>query len=447
MSKHTPILSLAPEAVLARHLRSHLKSFLAPLLDQLSTKGDVRLVQTAALVVEALVRLRQRPQALWLTEIGTLLLGAAHAPAGVKRVVRLLASPHWSAAAVECWLLEQADQVVEQEPDVALVALDPSVLEKPESQAALGLCPVRASKARRLARPRPGFGAGPPRPPVTVPGLHRLAATVMGWSGPALLAVCRWWSPRPSSPQPQRQRESEGQLVRELVARWGRRILFVWDRGFAGRPFLEMARASGARFVVRWPKRNFLCSPGGSPTNAWRLTAGKRAWGEARLWDARRRCWLVVRFLAVPVRLPGSSTPLWLVVSRGRSGTEPWRLLTNEPVETRDQAWRIIQASGRRWQVEGALRLGKSDWGMESCRQHYWERRAKLLALVSLALAFLVSLVASLPDLVALVLRAGCHRTGRRARQGTCPLYRLHAALAWLWMPYLPTPLVRAPPL
>ncbi len=447
MSKHTPVLPISPEVALAHHLQAHLTAFLAPLLKRLATRVDVRVVQTAARVVEALVRLRQRPQALWLTEIGTLLLGAAHAPAGVKRVARLLASATWSAADVEAWLLEQADQVVAQEEDVALVAFDQSVLEKPESQAALGLCPVRSSKARRLARPRPDFGAGPPRSPVTVPGLHWLAATVMGWSGPALLAVCRWWSPSLSSPSPQRQRESEVQLLREVVARWGRRVLFVWDRGFAGRPFLEVALAEGARFVVRWPKRNYLRSPGDLPTNAWRLTAGKRAWGEARLWDARRRCWLVVRFLAVPVRLPDNPTPLWLVVSRGRAGTEPWRLLTNEPVETREHAWRIVHAYGRRWQVECALRLGKSDWGMESCRQQYWERRARLLALVSLALAFLVSLVATLPDLVALVLRVGCHRTGRRARQGTCPLYRFHAALAWLWTLYLPAPLVRAPPL
>lgn len=191
MSKHTLIALRSPEGTLAQHLRTHLATFLAPLLERLSTQVDVRVVRTAAYVVEALVRLRQRSCALWLTEIGTLLLGAAHAPAGVKRVARLLASPHWSAAEVEQWLLEQADQVVEQEEDVALVALDQSVVEKPESQGALGLCPVRSSKACRLARPRPGFGAGPPRPPVTVPGLHWLAATVMGWSGPALLAVCR----------------------------------------------------------------------------------------------------------------------------------------------------------------------------------------------------------------------------------------------------------------
>src|SRR5690242_11546103 len=121
MSKHTPVVLRSPEAILAQHLRTHLTTFLRPLLERLATRVDVRLVQTATLVVDALVRLRQRSQALWLTEIGTLLLGAAHAPAGVKRVARLLASPHWSAATVEQWLLLEADHLVEQEEDVALV--------------------------------------------------------------------------------------------------------------------------------------------------------------------------------------------------------------------------------------------------------------------------------------------------------------------------------------
>ena len=127
MSKHTLMAVRSPEVTVAQHLRTHLATFLLPRLERLSRRVDGRVVRTAAYVVEALVRLRQRSQALWLTEIGTLLLGAAHTPAGVKRVARLLASPQWTATDVEQWLLEQADQVVEQEEDVALVALDQSV--------------------------------------------------------------------------------------------------------------------------------------------------------------------------------------------------------------------------------------------------------------------------------------------------------------------------------
>lgn len=72
----------------------------------------------------------------------------------MKRVVRLLANRAWSAELVEEWLLEQADQLVAQQEDVALVALDQSVQEKAESLAAQGALSGRSSKARRLERPR-----------------------------------------------------------------------------------------------------------------------------------------------------------------------------------------------------------------------------------------------------------------------------------------------------
>lgn len=150
------------------------------------------------------------------------------------------------------------------------------------------------------------------RPPITVPGLHWLAATVMSWNGPALLAVCRWWSSRLPAALPHQttHRASEEQLLRDLVARWGRRVLFLWDRGFASRALLEEALAVQARFVVRWPKRYQLCPVDGEPTNAWRLTAGKRNWGKEAIWDAKHRCWLIVGFLALPVRLPWSKAPI-----------------------------------------------------------------------------------------------------------------------------------------
>lgn len=161
MSEDTSFLPSLPEAGLAQQVRTDLSRYLAPFLSRLYRTLDVRLVRTAHQCVAALLCLRTRSMALCLTEPGTLLLGGAHAPAGVKRVARRLANRAWSAADVEQWLLEQADQLVAQEEDVALVAFDQSVQEKAESLAAQGLCPVRSSKARGLARPRPGFGAGP----------------------------------------------------------------------------------------------------------------------------------------------------------------------------------------------------------------------------------------------------------------------------------------------
>jgi hypothetical protein len=125
---------------LAQQVRSDLYRYLAPFLSRLYRSLDLRLVRT---VHQCVASLRNRSLALNLTELGTTLLGGAHAPAGVKRVVRLLANRAWSAQDVERWLLEQADQMVAQEEDVALVAFEQSVQEKAESSASQGLCPVR----------------------------------------------------------------------------------------------------------------------------------------------------------------------------------------------------------------------------------------------------------------------------------------------------------------
>ena len=76
---------------------------------------------------------------------------------------------------------------------------------------------------------------------------------------------------------------------------------------------------------------------------------------------------------------------------------------------------------------------------MESPRLCFWENRLKLLLMVSLVYAFLLSLPA--PHLAALVqdlLRTWCHRTRKRYRQAAIPLSRLRAALSALWLTYPP---------
>jgi hypothetical protein len=79
---------------------------------------------------------------------------------------------------------------------------------------------------------------------------------------------------------------------------------------------------------------------------------------------------------------------------------------------------------------------------MESPRLWRWERREKLLLMVTLVYAFLLSLLeAALEMLRVWLLRYWCHRTGKRSREVAAPLYRLRSALSRLWQTYLPSPL------
>ncbi len=158
------------------------------------------------------------------------------------------------------------------------------------------------------------------------------------------------------------------------------------------------------------------------------------------MWDAHRHCFRKTGIYATIVRHPDAPhRPLWLVVSRPGPGREPWYLLTSEPVALIDDAWRVVLAYARRWQIETAWRYNKSELALESPRVWAWENRLKLLLIVALAYAFLLSLLEpALTQLREWLLQTGCHRTGKRSQEALTPLYRLRSALSRLWLTYPP---------
>ena len=215
-------------------------------------------------------------------------------------------------------------------------------------------------------------------------------------------------------------------------------MVHVFDRGFAGAPWLKELSRHQLRFIVRWPTRYHLMDEKGERP-AWQITRGKRSQDHRQIWDLHRRQYRKTGIVAVPVRHPQMDDALWLVVSRPGRGRKPWYLLTNEAIETVDDAWRVVFAYARRWQVEVCYRACKTDLAMESPRLWFWKNRLKLLLMVSLVYAFLLSLLA--PDLAPLVqdlFRRWCHRTGKRYRQAAIPLSRLRAALSALWLTHPP---------
>lgn len=439
MKTITSELGSAP--VLASTLSARLERFLSPLLLRLDQALDRRLVKTFAATLSILLEQRYRASGLLLSELGAFLGGFAHAPAGTKRLSNLLRSQRWSAAVLEDFLWRTAERqlmdLVCRGREVLLL-WDESVWEKPESSTLEGLGSVRSAQAARLKRIRKGFYT-PPGPPVFVPGMQWLSLLLVGRSGPPVLAKMRWWTTR--GERAEEKRVVENSLLEQCASAWGAIVLHVFDRGFAGRPWLEALARAGVRFVVRWPAHYHLQDLLGQPAPAWQHARGKKTRSRRQIWDAHHHHWRVGGVLALPVRHPAYPVPLWLVVSRRGKGQQPWYLLTNEPAETPHQIWQVVFAYARRWQIEMAFRFTKSELALESPRLWFWDNRLKLLQMVSLAYAFLLSLLdPELRPLREALLKGFCPRTGKRSRDASTPLYRLRAAICFLCLS-LRTPL------
>lgn len=437
--------ALVPEAsLLSAEMVKQLSAFLGPFLVQLDARVDVRLVRTFAATIVNLVRQRERTLSLILSELGEMLTTGPQAPAGVKRLWRLLHSTNWHSGLVDTWLIDQANDALERARErdgVALAVLDDSVVEKPAARRWVGLTKVRSAQASRLQR---ACGGAPPPRPTVVPGFGWVAVVVTGLTGSLSLARLHWYSP--NAPEvAKRQGEAQRATVLPFLLLWADRVLWLVDRGFANSPFLGEALAR-VRFVARWRKDYQLrLRPSGELAKASALSQRQRSRWTRQVRDpVSRQAW-TMGLVSLPVTLPEDERPLWLVVARrkgqkhGKPRSETFWLLTTEEAGDELGAGFVLQAYARRWQVEWALRFEKSDLGIQSVRVESWLYRQKLWRLAELVHAFLLSLLVLLsPEALARLLH-WCHRTGRRARQAIAPIYRLHHALANLWNESPPT--------
>jgi len=233
---------------MAQGLGEALARFLFPLLVELDTLLDKRLVRTFLATIQVMITFRDRANGLLLSELGAYLETPDKAPAGTKRLSNLLHSCKWTARLIACFLWQRASQQLEewtQAGEEGLAIWDESVWEKPESQQLEGLCAVRSSKAKRLTHYKPGYYS-PPQKPICVPGLQWIGLLLVGRSaqqGPPLLAAMRWWSAR--GVHASFKRDEEAKLLLTCAAQWGRRVVHVFDQGEASCPLAGPARGLG----------------------------------------------------------------------------------------------------------------------------------------------------------------------------------------------------------
>jgi hypothetical protein len=181
---------------------------------------------------------------------------------------------------------------------------------------------------------------------------------------PPELASMRWWTSR--GPRESFKRDEQGKLLLQLALQWGRGVLHVFDQGFASSFWLGLLFAFTLRFVLRWKKEYQLVDAQGNRRAAWKIARGQRGWQERTVWDCRRHQWIVASILALPVQHPDHpQQQLWLVIAR-RKGGLPWYRLPNEPITCAEDAWRIMFAYARSFQIELTWRENKSELAKHS---------------------------------------------------------------------------------
>ena len=418
--------------------------FLQGLLLVLNLQMDRRLVKTFMDLVMVILMQRHRNNGLLLSELGDQLLGWEHGPAGTKRISNLLHSEDWESGLIEAYLWKKGDERVTSllsPKDDVYAIWDESVIEKPESLKADGLCAVRSSKAARLKRIKPGYFNPPGGRPIFVPGMNWLQILVAGPRGSVTLAHLRWWTTRGEMTSDKRTEEK--QVLEQTAKMWGRDVIHIWDRGFAGAPWLLEVLKHKVRFILRWKKDYKLIGPDGQTRKAWQIVRGKRSQDHREIYDTKRRCMRKTGIIVTQVALPDlPAQPLWLIATRPGQGRTPWYLLTSDPILSTDDAWRAVFAYARRWQIEMSFRFTKSELAFESPRLLHWEHRKKLLLIASLAYAFLLSLIQSDHDtLFDRIIDPFCPRNGKWSREVSSPLYRLRLAISRLWLSYRPSSL------
>jgi hypothetical protein len=430
---------LKKDKALSAEMSHRLEGFLGELIGWLDEKLDKRLVRTFLGLIQVILIFRDRPNGLLLSELGGYLLNPDQAPAGTKRISNLLPSCRWGYGLIERFLWSGAQRRVAQlhaAEQAAYALWDESVIGKAESMALEGLGPVRSRKAARLNRLKPGYYQ-PPKGSTFVPGMEWIAVLVIGLSRPPVVAAMKWWTRRGHLAS-----EWLGQLEALLSAclnQLGNQLIHVFDRGFATLQSMAVISCYPLRFIIRWSNWLELTDLSGRTMLAWQLGRGKPTWEFRYLRDTRRNCLRQMGVLALPLSYADYAGSLWLVVCRRGKSQTPWYLLTTEPILSAEQAWSILLAYARRWQIEMTFRFAKSTLAFESPRLWRWDNRLKLLLIPTLAYAFLVSLLdPALADLRQTLLRTWCHRTGQRLKRVKSPLYRLRTALSRLWLAFLP---------
>lgn len=373
-------------------LIGRLEAFLKPLLVQLDSRLDHRIVRSVAEAVRAILTHPRPDQALMLTTFAQYAPPRMRLIHTVKRFWRLVHHPDFREDALAAWMLERGTREWGN-PKEELVIVDGSELVKPYAEKMEYLAQVRNPLEKRGG-------------PKTVPGYWWLVAVRTTLKkGMAQVLTWRVWSTL--EPGFLSQNRVEEKLLDELVAWVGRKAVLVLDRGLARFALLGRLAQERARFVARLTaKRDFEVDEEGV-VHLRLLAYGLPLWYSRKVYDPHDQRYKLAHYGFRKVRRKEIAGELTLVVQWLEGLAEPWLLLTNEPVKNEGEAWRIVEIYWRRMAIEQTLRYLKGEVGLESFRVREFASIERIVGLGMLVYGFLLELMEGGRPLLSLL----CHLT------------------------------------
>jgi hypothetical protein len=325
-----------------------------------------------------------------------------------KRFSRNLAEETWDPATLQDQLLQTHAQFVR---DDTPIYIDLSEIAKPHAKKMAKLCKVRDASDREKR---------------TTTGYWLFEAYAEPKHGVLVPLVFVIFSTR------ERKFISQNKVILGYLdalhkALQGRGI-FIMDRGFDGRRYLDALLEMKQRFILRLrDSRGLVCEDGMTRRVghlALRIVHPEDGWETAR---------------STAVRLPKDEHELLFVASPKRvNDPRPVKLLAwlgDGDVDRERWTRRCQQLYRRRWKAEDAIRFLKMELGLEQVRVMSWRGLQHMMALVALAMT-IIALAASEPrEWVAEVIRSGRARRARaeflyyRIRRGIAHLLRLEPLL------------------
>jgi hypothetical protein len=280
-----------------------------------------------------------------------------------KALYRFLDNRRVSAEAILKQVIQLGLETLQGEELLVLVDISP--IKKPYAEDFEGLSLVSSRKV-------PGYEL------LTCLGVDRVGHLGLGYA--RLLA----YRERGLTTLPREISKALAEASQNLGAE-GRKLIFVFDRGFDDRKVFLQIKDLNQAFIARVHHDRTL-------DDRRKLKAVAEGLGL----PFRGKAWVKVQGKYMPVDIHFGFEPIkllgqdfTLVVSRvpalGNRGN--WWLLTNLELRTVEDAWGVVEAYRKRWQVEEFFRLLKAGLGVEKFQvSRLWAIRKLIAVLLGLAL-------------------------------------------------------------